>query len=139
MNYFAAVEKAEAGGICIQPHVIPLGMAWKMVDSSDVDVVEEIHWDLVCKQTNLRLDESEIVWLEEQSPENRLRFLVEELGHTGVLLMVASTKQIGESDHCQYSESYAYLLDPDWAEVGVELGALIQRVLASWEDKDKAD
>ena len=134
MNYQSAVKEAETNNIHIEPHVIPLGMAWRM---SGGDVVEDITWSDVCAQTPLKLDDSELAWLEEQSPENRLQFLVEELGYAGVLLMVTSAKQLGESGGWRYIESYAYLADPDREQVGAEIGKLVERVLVSWREEGK--
>ena len=131
MNYWSAVKLAQGRRICIQPHVIPLGLAFGMVDSTDIEVVENITWSAVAAQTDLKLDDSDLAWLESQDSHERLRFLVEELGYKGVLLMVTS-KQIGKSGYCRYSEGYHYLADPSWNQVGTELGKLVDRVLASW-------
>lgn len=138
MNYWDTVKLARDNEICIQPHVIPIELCWRMVDSSDVDFVENITWSDVIAQTELKLDDSDLAWLEEQSPDKQLQFLEEELGYKGVLLVATSTKQFGESGYYYYFEGYAYLPDPDWAQIGTELGKLIQRVLASWKDKDRA-
>lgn len=133
MKYWNAVKLAGDDGICIQPHVIPLGMAWRMVESTDAEVVENITWSAVSAQTHLRLTDSELARLESQPSVNKLKFLVEELGYKGILLIVTS-RQIGESGYCRYVEGYHYLANPDWSEVGTELGKLVDRVLASWRE-----
>ena len=134
MNYLDAVKLAGDDGIYIQPYVIPLGIAWGMVNSTDIEVVENITWSAVSAQTSLMLTDRELAQLESQPSVHKLKFLVKELGYRGVLLKVASSKPHGSSGLYHRCDAYAYLADPEWHEVGTELGKLVDRVLASWRE-----
>lgn len=133
MKYLDAIKEAEANNLHIEPHVIPLGMAWRVAGYTNVEVVRDINWSAVSEQTDLKLAD-DIYWLEAQPADKQLEYLVKELGYKGVLLIVTSTKQIDNSGRCRYSEGYDYLPNPDWNDVGIAVGLLVERVIASWQE-----
>lgn len=136
MKYSDVVKLGEINNIHIETHVIPLGMAWRVVDYN-AEVITDIKWSDVSVQTDLRLTEDILDRLKFLivCPDEQLEIIVKELGYKGVLIVVATTKQLDNSGRRRrYTQHYAYLADPEWSEVGTEMGLLVERVIASWHE-----
>lgn len=135
MKYLDVVKLAQSRGICIQPHIIPLGLIWNRTILSFSEVYEDINWQAVA-QTSMNLTEDDLEELDSMDHSEWFEFLANELGFKGVLIYVASTKLAGSPNRYRCSNAYAYLADPDWNQVGAEIDRLVDQVMASWrEDK----
>ena len=136
MNYSDVVKLARNNGICIQPHIIPLGLIWNSPNLHFSEVYEDIDWQAVAAQTSMDLSEDDLEELDSMDHSEWFEFLANELGFQGVLIYVASTKLAGSPNTYRCSDAYAYLADPDWEQVVAEIDKLVDRVMASWrEDK----
>ena len=129
MNYWNTLEAAK--GISLKTYVVSLGLGRNAGNFNDTEPSDTIIWSAVSAQTDMYLTEAQIDWLHwNLSASQWIDYLANELGYKGVLLVVSGRKYDGR--WCSDFQGYHYLADPDWAQIGTELGRLVEQVLASY-------